>query len=300
MKCVSFFVPFCLFAFLNVNAQNTLKGYIKDQITSKGIPFASISYQNQPYGVYCNEAGYFELNLKNEVADSLLVGCLGYEKKVLAINDIQQKNTIYLTPVDNKLAEIKITPSKKSKITTKSLGAHTAKPNNVYTSGVTTEGYTLLCFISNPNLINAQIKQAVFVIEPKYQMDSAIVKIHLFEKDKYSFDPKPSTELITENLFVTIPRKTKKLKVDLQKYALTMPDEGVFIGLEWVKGYVSKTFSFQGTVLAPVYRGTYERPLNCIMYKGFMNQGWDKFVPYQFDEGISTPMFGLNVLVEKE
>ena len=300
MKSTLVFASLCLFV-LNANhAQNVLKGWIKDQITSKSIPFASISYKNQPIGVYGNEDGYFELNLKKDLPDSLVVGCLSYEKKVLTVQNIQQNSTIYLTPVDNKLAEIKITPKKKSKIVTKALGAHTAKPNNVYTSGHTSEGYTLLCFINNPNLSNAQIREAVYVIEPKYQMDSAVVKIHLFGKDKYSSDPKPSEELIKENLYVTIPPKTKKFKVNLEKYALIMPDEGIFIGLEWVKGHVSKRFSFQGTVFAPVYRGTYEEQPYHFIYRNFMNQGWERMPLKSFEGSVSTPMFGLNVLVEKE
>ena len=70
IKTIALFVPFCLLA-LNLNhAQNVLKGCIKDQITSKNIPFASINYQKHPVGVYGNEDGYFELTFKKELPDT--------------------------------------------------------------------------------------------------------------------------------------------------------------------------------------------------------------------------------------
>lgn len=306
---ISKLILFILFFYNACLGQNLIKGYIKDKISNKSIPFASISLKNHTIGVYTNEEGLFDLTIIipiDDIKDSLLVGCLGYEKITISLNDIKKRSQILLTPVDYKLPEITITPKRKSKIITTELGFHTKKPNRVYTSGsITKEGNITAIFIENSIFGNAYIKELIFRLEPHYHEEPAIIKVHLYEKDQYSADLKPSNELILENLFITVSPKTKNLKVDVQKYNIQMPDSGVFVGLEWVKGRISNKhvsdFSLSG--VAPVYRNTQLEPsiiMENKIFKKFMGQDWvlHKSIKNKRDNYI--PMFGLSLYVEKE
>jgi CarboxypepD_reg-like domain len=301
MKSIKLF--FLIFLLTNsCLGQNTITGNVKDKLTNKGISFASISLKNKTIGTYTNEEGSFELKVTVEDSnDSLLIGCLGYEKVTLSVNDITKQNNISLMPVNYKLPEITITPNNKSKIHNMELGHLKGKPY-AYIAGNVNGLYTLTAiFIDNPNLENAFVKELLFTFEPKYQEGNAFIKVHLFEKDQYSADTRPGKELMPENFIVTVKPKTKTLRVDIQKYNIKMPYNGLFVGFEWIKGNITQKYSryFFHSGVSPVYRGMLvAKPIPT--FRKFMEHDWKAVNVSNFDKQYYVPRFGLNLIYEKD
>jgi CarboxypepD_reg-like domain len=301
MKCTNiFFLTF--FLTNSCLSQNIIKGNIKDKASNKGIPYASISLKSKPIGTHTNEEGSFELKVSEEDSnDSLFIGCLGYEKVIVSIKDMKQQNNILLNPVDYKLPTITITPNGNSKIRTKELGYLQGKPD-AYIAGNVNGLYTLTAiFIDNPNLENAFVKELLFTFEPKYQEGNAFIKVHLFEKDQYSADTRPGKELMPENFIVTVKPKTKTLRVDIQKYNIKMPYNGLFVGFEWIKGNITQKYSryFFHSGVSPVYRGMLvAKPIPT--FRKFMEHDWKAVNVSNFDKQYYVPRFGLNLIYEKD
>lgn len=96
IKSVFFLLIILLISSALLNAQE-LTAVVKDSISQKVIPFASI-YVNSGNGVVSNEEGYFRLQYDaSKEKDSLFISCMGY--KTLNIPFSKVKDTVfYLSP----------------------------------------------------------------------------------------------------------------------------------------------------------------------------------------------------------
>ncbi|MDG1685826.1 MAG: carboxypeptidase-like regulatory domain-containing protein, partial [Flavobacteriaceae bacterium] len=96
IKSVFFLLIILLISSALLNAQE-LTAVVKDSISQKVIPFASI-YVNSGSGVVSNEEGHFRLQYDaSEEKDSLFISCMGY--KTLNIPFSKVKDTVfYLSP----------------------------------------------------------------------------------------------------------------------------------------------------------------------------------------------------------
>ena len=96
IKSVFFLLIILLISSALLNAQE-LTAVVKDSISQKVIPFASI-YVNSGSGVVSNEEGYFRLQYDaSKEKDSLFISCMGY--KTLNIPFSKVKDTVfYLSP----------------------------------------------------------------------------------------------------------------------------------------------------------------------------------------------------------
>ena len=96
IKSVFFLLIILLISSALLNAQE-LTAVVKDSISQKVIPFASI-YVNSGSGVVSNEEGHFRLQYDaSKEKDSLFISCMGY--KTLNIPFSKVKDTVfYLSP----------------------------------------------------------------------------------------------------------------------------------------------------------------------------------------------------------
>ena len=96
IKSVFFLLIILLISSALLNAQE-LTAVVKDSISQKVIPFASI-YVNSGSGVVSNEEGHFRLQYDaSEEKDSLFISCMGYKTLNIAFSKV--KDTVfYLSP----------------------------------------------------------------------------------------------------------------------------------------------------------------------------------------------------------
>ncbi|WP_082026500.1 erythromycin esterase family protein [Flammeovirga sp. OC4] len=89
----------------------TYSGVITDQEKQEPIPFASIGIPEEHIGVSSLEDGSFSINIPayiSEFRDSLLVSCVGYKKKKVALSTLSKNINIPLEVDINELATLTI------------------------------------------------------------------------------------------------------------------------------------------------------------------------------------------------
>jgi len=98
------FTLFSVFPFF-ANAQITIRGNVRDEVTGAPIPDASVYYNFTKIGTKTNEAGNFMLYADGEYKD-LVISCVGYEKVSVAsvVKNAQLKIT--LKPINQSLKEV--------------------------------------------------------------------------------------------------------------------------------------------------------------------------------------------------
>ena len=74
----------------NLNAQNVLKGYVLDGLSSNPISYAYIIKTKTKEGTITNDDGYFEIDYLG--TDSIEVSYLGYENQTFHIDRLKENN----------------------------------------------------------------------------------------------------------------------------------------------------------------------------------------------------------------
>jgi len=230
----------------------------------------------------------------------LQIGCLGYEDKTLSISDFIKTNFVYLTPVSYKLPQIFIMPTGKAKIRNMEIGYLKGKSDYRIRGNIEMKYSIHAIHIIDNKIENAFVKELIYTFDPKYQDGEAIIKVHLYEKDKNADKLMPGKELLPENLIVTVKSKTKILKVNIQKYLIKMPPDGVFVGVEWIKGKIPEKEKFSHSVggASPVYNGVVIKNPTPTFTK-FMSNDWRSQVCTNRNRECYVPMFGLTLMYEE-
>jgi len=96
-----------LFSSFCFSAQLNYQGTVKDSKTKQPIPFCGIAFKGKAQGCISNEEGVFQLNSQNKT-DTLLISCIGYKRKRLALNAFLNDPVIFLEVSEFNLEEVVI------------------------------------------------------------------------------------------------------------------------------------------------------------------------------------------------
>jgi hypothetical protein len=210
------------------------------------IPYVNITVRSKEYNNYgwtTNEEGKFMISpdfLKKN--DSIIFSSIGFEKKRIAFKElgINQKNLISLQSISYKLNEIAIMGSKLKK-TIKEVGNHKNK----------TEGgdfFPLHCvltiFVENEYQEIGYLKS----IKIKLRKQGLGLKTRLWKQESANSpitmrmhvygvtDPTegPQKELLEESVVATLNTNKKWITVDMEKYHIEFPKNGLFVGFRYL------------------------------------------------------------------
>lgn len=216
MKVKRFLALLCLVPFY-ITAQ--IQGVVKDSISGKPIPYASIWVENENYGSTTEENGSFSINI-SEKSKNLIFSALGYEKKIVKISKVKEVN---LVQTAYQLDEVIISKRKETKEL--EIGK--------------TENTILEAFDNGPKIITKFFPYELSYKKTKYikkitiftdsKIDNASIKIHFYNVDSNGF---PSDEILTKNFIVSVDKGVNKTAFSVTKFNLKMPLGGIFVGLE--------------------------------------------------------------------
>lgn len=201
---------------------------IKSSTDSTSIPFVTITYfKNDSVvgGTYANEKGIATLDLKKNF-DRINISHLSYYSKTIDRHS-NVASVIHLEEKTQELAEV-IISNKPSKPTW--IGAELSKKNAFISAQRGMEISTLIR--GNESLSGKKITQLKFEIKRRKEFYAAVLKIHFYD----ATTTLPG-QLInaTQDITVIIDAKTKgTITVDLEEYSIYLPNEGVFVGIEWL------------------------------------------------------------------
>lgn len=227
-----------LFFYCKTDAQS-ITGQVIDSLSQNPIPYVTIYWKNNSkIATYSNSNGVFKIqNIKN---DTLCITNIGYYNKQIINTEATDKVSVQLVKKINNLPTVIVSNAKKKK---KEIGYHKDKKQATFKG--TFGAKTLLLIKPTENFYYSKITNLLykiaFSITIKNAKDSFYirkyhsgkVRILLYAND--STDTKYLTEsLIPEDIIVDVPNKTHTLRVDISKYRIFIPSNGVYVGLEWL------------------------------------------------------------------
>ncbi len=146
----------------SIAQDKTVSGYVYDASSKEALSYATISIPNTLSGTVTDDAGYFNIKVK-EGSDSIQVSYIGYVDQWLLIDGKNKDLKIYLSPFEYELTEVVVRP-KSARYYVEQAVLH--YPNCITKSPFNAEAF----FIERTSLTND--------ISNSYQMDKAIFNIY--------------------------------------------------------------------------------------------------------------------------
>jgi len=214
---------------LNGFTQNIeIKGSIVDKKTKKGIIYATLEIKTIKTGVYTDEEGRFSISIPpKNLNDIVEVSSLGYERKTFIAKDLSYSiKAIELKQEDIRLKEVVILPKK---MKTVKLGTTEKVPWN-YVMAIDF-GRMVVTHINNKKNKKGYVRSVSCYIDSHGKSETPF-RIRIYGVDKANNGP--GMDLLKENVIVTSNKKDAWLTIDVSKYGIDFPEDGMFVGIEWI------------------------------------------------------------------
>lgn len=240
--------PIYIFYLASFSISAQIKGVVKDSISGKPIPYVNIWIENENIGTTSEENGTFSLDASKE--KRFVFSALGYQTKIISAKDAA------LIMLPEKALELNEIVIKKRKIEKEMvIGDFKSIRLN---SGVTNTGQENVHVWSKFIRFNEKIKECPFIKSIEFVTESsvknAMLRIRVFNITK---DGTPIDDAIDEDVLVSIKKGYKNNVVDLAKYNINIPEEGILIGFECLKLEQNKILDADGEIAGyePSIRG---------------------------------------------
>lgn len=220
--------PFLLALFL----LNTVIGFAQ-QIAIKTdngeiIPYATITFLKQDSivgGMYANEKGLAMIAPAKDI-DVLLISHLGFgtQKVTWEHSNID----VVLEELLNDLPEVVITQRKENPVW---MGHEFVRKGSIFSSAH--RGIEIVTLIeNNQHLSNLEMTAFKFRIKRRDEDKVAVLKINLYTNDNNA----PGKRINAyQDITVTLAKGERgDVVLDLKDYHMIFPEEGVFVGIEWM------------------------------------------------------------------
>ncbi|WP_298397537.1 carboxypeptidase-like regulatory domain-containing protein [Flavobacterium sp.] len=212
-----FKIVFFLFS-ISLSAQ--IKGVVKDSLTGNPIPYVNIWVEGENIGTTSEENGIFEIKTSKE--KKLVFSAIGFQTKICRVSETSE---IILNSIVYQLENVEIS---KLKYTKELEIGDSKKIHHKHLSGDKPWIYGKL-FTYEPNYAETPfLKEIVFLSDSEKK--DAKLKIRIFQLK----DSLPDEDMLFEDVFVSVKKGMRKNVVDISKYKIKMPNNGVVIGLEWL------------------------------------------------------------------
>ncbi|MDR1984524.1 MAG: carboxypeptidase-like regulatory domain-containing protein [Prevotellaceae bacterium] len=228
------FIIIAILAFANCLAQTDKKLFVADSITKEPVEYTCIVFTDTIGGTYSNDKGVFYIpqNIKQ-----IEISSIGYLSKIITL----QKNidTIFLSPQVYEISEAKVSPSKKKRKPVELGYASENKNNILFSHNRSGDEIAVYLPIGNENNIFRLMKQVIIrgetfknrIFDGIDYAAASIFKINFYRV----IENKKIGEIInTEDIVFTSDILKSKTKLDVSKYNIYMPENGIFVAVEWV------------------------------------------------------------------
>ncbi len=263
----------------NLYAQGpVLRGFVYSKSTGEALEFANVYFKKINNGTYTNKFGFFELSNSN-IIDTLIISYIGHQDLKIASTKFEAfSDTLFLENRDILLPEVIISNKIFNLGNSRQIGYVNSKKTNFISSG---SGVQFAVLISNPNITKSTtIKGVSFLVKNK-SLWPLVVKIHLYK----NLNNSPGEEL-TKSEIVEIIDSNPPLKysVDLNKFNILFPADGLYLGIEWVGVYHNNKINPTRNEYRDSQLGyTFEYDTE-YTWKRFMRKPWEKVSKKDFPE----------------
>lgn len=206
-----------------LNAQLS-KFVLIDGVDKTPVRYANIKSPSNDFGTSSDSLGNFFFEKKSQV----LINAVGYEKAAL---DLTNNNSpIELTPKEKLIQEV-IVYNRKNQHEILIDELKTSKINQYYgLSGKQNSSWIIGKFFENKTYKTKFVK--TIRILTKSNVQNSIFNVRIYSVDNYGT---PLNEIYHQNIIGIAKKGTHKTEVDLSFTNLIIPENGIFIALDWIK-----------------------------------------------------------------
>ncbi len=197
---------------------------IRDAVTLKPVPYATVKILHKEGGTYANEAGKFDVRISEK--DSLLITCVGYESIIV----FPLPETILLKPVVINLGEVRVNAKKDKE---QSIGYFKSKTDFKYWFRGN-RNYELVLKISIPGSMSAYRIRGV-KLNARNTKARSLARLHIYNQNPEGL---PGKELLNEDIIIN-KRIGKNYEIDLSYLNLVLNERVLFVGIEAIQGAVT-------------------------------------------------------------
>jgi hypothetical protein len=207
--------------FLNFIVSAQVKGIVVDE-NSKPVSYVNIWVENENIGTTSEENGNFSITVadKNKY---LIFSALGFETQKVKVSEADK---VRMKGIAFQLDEVVIS---KSRSTVEIEIGGSKNINHSHLSGGAPWIYAKRFNYSNDFSKTPFIKNTI--IFTKSEIKNATFKLRIFEVNK---EGTPGLDLLNEDIIVIVKKGKRENKIDLTKYDLVIPKNGIFIAFEWM------------------------------------------------------------------
>ncbi|MFT7250354.1 MAG: hypothetical protein ACI9FW_000064 [Flavobacterium sp.] len=202
---------------LSLSAQ--VKGVVLDSISGKPIAYVNIWVENENIGTTSEENGIFLLEIKEE--KNIVFSALGYETKILKSSEIEKVN---LYPKVYEMPEVVLSIP---------VGNEEIEVGNSKRKFYLPEPQTVPWVLAKKFHFPSEKKDLKFIKNLIYYTNSE-VENGKFRARVYEItnDSLPGDDLIYQELIINVKKGKQTTVVDVSKYNIQIPKEGVIVGFE--------------------------------------------------------------------
>lgn len=207
-----------IFLFVSQFIFSQIRGIVKDSISGEPISFVNIWVENEPIGTTSETNGGFSLDIKEDKV--LVFSALGYEVKKVS----SKTELILLKPKVFELKEVVVSLPKKTKEI--EIGVSKKRfflPENQVVPWILAKKFHL----EDKNKDLNFVKEINFFTKSK--VDNGVFRARVFEVKP---DGMPGEDLVSDEIIVEVKKGKDKVTVDVSKYNIQIPNEGIIIGFE--------------------------------------------------------------------
>ncbi|WP_075591129.1 carboxypeptidase-like regulatory domain-containing protein [Labilibacter marinus] len=227
---ISTLLFFCLIFSQNIFAQDReLKGKVIDLKTNHAIPYATIVIPQNKKGTITDSLGNFKLTInEKDLKCKIHFSALGFINDSLQVNEnkLDEEVVLSLQPKTYSITEVKVT-SQKYKL----LKYGILKPNRKGWWNYGMPGLQRAIYIPNKEKEKCFVSHLnVFIDTVGYPSAPLRVRIYSVKKDSIQ----PDVDLLKENVIIQNSRGGEFATVDLSSHQIILPENGLFVGIEWL------------------------------------------------------------------
>ena len=193
---------------------------VVDSASNKGIDHATVSIEQKKY--ITDKNGF--VAIKHSINDSIKITCIGYNSKIIGAKaNYAFPNTVKLITSVTLLNEVKVISTPKGVLIgeiKKSYNTHrTVNPEEAH-----------LQYIPNSNRIKGVISTVEYVLHDELKGIEKPFRVRLYTKNKNSIYP--DQELTTDSIIVYNSEQKKRISLDVSRYNIRLPEEGIMVSFE--------------------------------------------------------------------
>lgn len=226
------FVLFYLLIAMQLGAQEVLfEGNVFDSKTKEPIPYVNLSFLNTLKGTSTDEQGHFFLDIPEDLLDNQVhISSLGYKDSIVLARRLYDSKKFYLLEESFELDEV---------VVAETLGnSDVLNPISSYslTSGFSSSSTPWILALYFPN-IGANVKYVekitvFFQKNQRFSRPSAKFRIRIYDVDPITQEP--NKDILRKSLVLESNMDNDFVSVDLEAFNIKIPEEGIYIGLEWL------------------------------------------------------------------